>query len=195
MILILGNDIYAIDFVNAYVEFALFTVTVASFMVGSAIASQNKETSSVTKHCWNGKCFLMHSFDQRQRGTSFYMSTERYDLDHTTPVVIKNKNHDIVITSGKELKERNEMRNYFPTECSLPEEFYVTHIDPSKESYTLEGTDFKASSTAEHTLKHTDHSKKFYVLKEKEIKTEKYAKANCDEFKRLIIQHIAMQQK
>ncbi|HLJ30983.1 MAG TPA: hypothetical protein VKU36_00970 [Candidatus Babeliales bacterium] len=171
-------------------------------MLGCVVGANasEKQTSRVTKHCYNGRCFLAHSLKTTSNNSSSMSLTgEHYNLNEDTPIIIKNKNDDIEILSGKELRQDKEMNNYFPTECFMPEEFYVTYIDPSKENYIVTKEPVLTVSDnlvpAKHTVKYTKHSKKFYVLEERKSDTEGYATVDCNAFKKEIVKYLATQKK
>jgi len=101
----------------------LFASILASCMATGINASQDyEETSSVSKHCWKGRCFLAHSYKQTN-GHDVYLSSKIYDLKHNTPIIIKDKKRNISIISGEEFEKNKELHNYFLTQCFS--DFYV----------------------------------------------------------------------
>jgi hypothetical protein len=174
----------------------LSIIIFAGFTTNDTHTSQDyRETSSVAKYCYNGKCFLSHSHNQTW-GASCSLSGKHYDVNHDTPILIVDKEGNYSIGSGATFETNKELKNYFPTSCSLPKEFYITFIEHSENSYIAEeGNIRKDSSPVRYIKKHTNHPKKFYVLKEKNEAEEKYACADCKDFENLIVLYIAQQVK
>ncbi|HTM06493.1 MAG TPA: hypothetical protein VL201_04580 [Patescibacteria group bacterium] len=145
----------------------LFTSLVTVFIIGKA-DNTSQEYSSVEKICNKGKCQLWHTYDKTD-GASVYWFTHPHDLEENTLLIIKDNDLNIFTISAKNFQEGHERSDYFPTECSLPEEFNILENEILK--------------------KQTEYPKKFYVLEQKDP-LKKYAQADCEKYKNLATSHI-----
>jgi|SRR4030095_444483 len=141
----------------------LLTATVAWFVISVASASQKETiilevkktiTSEVEKICKNGKCRLWHTY-QEKKGACEYYFHKSYELNKNTPLITKKNDLNISITSAQDFQEGYEgkMSNYFPTECSLPKEFYPKKFYVlEEEKYTKANCNAYSSFAAQYVV-------------------------------------------